>query len=175
MDAQRWLDALSGLGCPFCEPRPQIGPFWVFVAKLSTSSLYLSRDQRFRGRSLLILDGPHTVGLEALDDVRAHSMFDDLLRSSRALRAATGCDLMNQASLGNQIAHLHWHLIPRFVGDSRWGAPPWTTAPDDVPAHQLPEPELLALRDAIAQSLDKKSNPSPSPFLPGSGFVPSDE
>lgn len=155
MDAPRWLDALSGVGCPFCEPRERDGSFWMFVSKLSESSLYLSRDQRYRGRSLLILDGPHAVGLETLDDARALGMFDDLLRASRALRAATACDLMNQASLGNQIAHLHWHLIPRFIGDPRWGAPPWTSGPNDVPARALPEAELLLLRDSIVRALNR--------------------
>ena len=40
---------------------------------------------------------------------------------------------MNLASLGNQVPHLYWHVVPRFVSDSHFpgavlGCPPATRA-----------------------------------------------
>lgn len=32
-------------------------------------------------------------------------------------------DKINLASLGNQVPHLHWHVIPRFVGDPHFPNP----------------------------------------------------
>ena len=34
---------------------------------------------------------------------------------------------INLASLGNQVPHLHWHVIPRFADDAHFPAPIWAT------------------------------------------------
>ena len=133
MTPERWARELSGETCPFCAPREPDNAFWLTCAQLSRSTLHLSRDQRFEGRCLLIWDGPHAVGLGSLPHSDAMAMLSDVLSASRALERATGCELLNIATLGNQIAHLHFHLIPRTPSDPRWGAPPWTTGPDAIP------------------------------------------
>lgn len=153
MTDELWSSRVSGSDCPFCEPREDDGKFWIKISKLSASTLYLSRDQRYFGRCLLISDGPHQVGISSLSAERAHAMFEDLRRAGIAIEKAVKCELLNLASLGNQIAHLHWHLIPRFKDDLRWGAPPWTTGTHDVPAKALPEQELRALGELIASEL----------------------
>jgi diadenosine tetraphosphate (Ap4A) HIT family hydrolase len=43
----------------------------------------------------------------------------------RVLRAAMNPDKINIASLGNMVAHLHWHVIPRFVDDPHFPQPIW--------------------------------------------------
>lgn len=43
----------------------------------------------------------------------------------QALRAAMHPDKINLASLGNMVAHLHWHVIPRFVDDPHFPQPIW--------------------------------------------------
>lgn len=37
-------------------------------------------------------------------------------------------DKVNLASLGNQVAHLHWHVIARYQDDSHFPAPVWAPA-----------------------------------------------
>ncbi len=34
---------------------------------------------------------------------------------------------INLASLGNMVAHLHWHVIPRFADDPHFPQPVWGT------------------------------------------------
>jgi diadenosine tetraphosphate (Ap4A) HIT family hydrolase len=36
---------------------------------------------------------------------------------------------MNLASLGNLTPHVHWHIIPRLVGDPTYPKPIWAQAP----------------------------------------------
>jgi diadenosine tetraphosphate (Ap4A) HIT family hydrolase len=43
----------------------------------------------------------------------------------RVLRAAMHPDKINIASLGNMVAHLHWHVIPRFADDPHFPQPIW--------------------------------------------------
>lgn len=45
----------------------------------------------------------------------------------RVLRAAMHPDKINLASLGNMVAHLHWHVIPRFADDPHFPQPVWST------------------------------------------------
>jgi diadenosine tetraphosphate (Ap4A) HIT family hydrolase len=57
---------------------------------------------------------------------------DRLMRAvfacEEALRGLLAPDKVNLASLGNQVAHLHWHVIPRFEDDSRFPDPIWAPA-----------------------------------------------
>lgn len=43
----------------------------------------------------------------------------------RVLRTAMHPDKINLASLGNMVAHLHWHVIPRFADDPHFPQPIW--------------------------------------------------
>jgi len=42
-----------------------------------------------------------------------------------ALRELLAPDKINLASLGNQVPHLHWHVIPRFADDRHFPDPVW--------------------------------------------------
>ena len=63
--------------------------------------------------------------------------FADLLRAERAVARALRPDHMNLAVLGNIIPHLHWHVVPRYTSDPRWGAPIWPTSLADMPDTRL--------------------------------------
>jgi diadenosine tetraphosphate (Ap4A) HIT family hydrolase len=49
----------------------------------------------------------------------------------QALRSHLAPTKINLATLGNMVAHLHWHVIARFEGDSHFPAPVWATAQRD--------------------------------------------
>ena len=44
---------------------------------------------------------------------------------SQALLAATACDKLNVAALGNIVRQLHVHVVARFEGDPAWPGPVW--------------------------------------------------
>jgi diadenosine tetraphosphate (Ap4A) HIT family hydrolase len=52
----------------------------------------------------------------------------------RAVRAMLKPDKMNLASLGNQVPHLHWHVIPRWRDDQHFPDPIWAAARRVAPA-----------------------------------------
>jgi len=56
-----------------------------------------------------------------------------------ALRQIIAPDKINLASLGNQVPHLHWHVIARFVGDAHFPQPIWSARLRD------PDPARLAM------------------------------
>jgi diadenosine tetraphosphate (Ap4A) HIT family hydrolase len=63
---------------------------------------------------------------------------------------------INLASLGNQVAHLHWHVVARFDWDSHFPQPIWGSAnkPPLVPtAQQRLRLSLSELDDGVRQAL----------------------
>jgi diadenosine tetraphosphate (Ap4A) HIT family hydrolase len=58
---------------------------------------------------------------------RAHLM-QRVFVVETALRSLMKPDKINLASLGNLTPHLHWHVIPRFVGDRHFPRPVWAEA-----------------------------------------------
>jgi hypothetical protein len=50
----------------------------------------------------------------------------------RVLRELLHPDKINLASLGNQVPHLHWHVIPRFVDDAHFPDPVWVVRRRDT-------------------------------------------
>lgn len=68
-----------------------------------------------------------------------------------ALRAQLAPDKINLASLGNQVPHLHWHVIPRFEDDAHFPDPVWAAAKRRGTAHAT---DTAALARAIAAQLD---------------------
>ncbi len=49
----------------------------------------------------------------------------------RAMRDALSPTKINLASLGNFVAHVHWHVIPRFTDDPHFPQPVWATRQRD--------------------------------------------
>jgi diadenosine tetraphosphate (Ap4A) HIT family hydrolase len=68
----------------------------------------------------------------------------------RALRKTLAPAKINLASLGNMVAHVHWHVIPRFADDPHFPQPVWGTRQRDGVAAR---PGTGPLAQAIAAEL----------------------
>ena len=97
----------------------------IWIAQLSISTLSLYRDQRFRGYCLLRFDAWDATNLDTLSGEEYQAFMQDLRTASKAIRSAVTPDHMNYELLGNMDPHLHWHIIPRYKTDPRWGYPIW--------------------------------------------------
>ena len=153
MSDSEWQAKVAGAGCVLCAPRPDSNAEWDLVTRLSISSLYLARNQTYRGQCVLIFDPRHAARPDELSAEEWAALSADLHRASRAVVRAAKPDHVNVASLGNVAPHLHWHVIPRRIGDPRWGAPVWTTLGTDMPDTRLPETERAALLASLRESL----------------------
>lgn len=67
-----------------------------------------------------------------------------------ALRELMRPDKINLASLGNQVPHLHWHVIPRFPDDTHFPDPVWAAPKRAGRAHPV---DSTRLAQRIAQQL----------------------
>ena len=131
----------------------------IFIAELRVSTLLLFRDQRFRGYSILSFDPRNATSLESLSDEEYAAFFADIRTASSALRNALHPDHMNYELLGNTNPHLHWHIVPRYRSDPRWGRPIWEDYPRNeftINRYTLEDAAYLALIDQIQEHLPGK-------------------
>lgn len=145
-----WDDLVAGRGCPFDQSRTEPNDYWDSVAKLSVSTLCLSKNQAYRGQCILIFDPRHVTRLDELSTDEWNAYMDDLNRAINAIAAACRPDHLNVASEGNVIPHLHWHIVPRYKSDPRWGGPITMTTMEEMAYETLKDCDraslILALR-----------------------------
>ena len=150
---ESWEARLRGAGCTLCAPRPETNAEWDFVAKLRVSSLYLAKNQTYRGQCLVVFDPRHAPRPDDLSPHEWGELSADLHDAVRAVMRAVRPDHVNVASLGNVAPHLHWHVIPRTLGDPRWGAPIWTSDMSDMKDTRLTLGEQQELAARLRRSL----------------------
>ena len=78
----------------------------------------------------------------------------DIRTAELALIKAFNPDHINIASIGQVVPHLHWHIIPRYVDDPRWGGPIWMTDDAEMQKHYLQQNEYNDLTSRITAALD---------------------
>lgn len=65
----------------------------------------------------------------------------------QAVREALKPDKINLASLGNMVPHLHWHIIPRRIGDKNFPNTIWgKTQAGDARPEPLSQEQILVLK-----------------------------
>jgi diadenosine tetraphosphate (Ap4A) HIT family hydrolase len=110
-------------GCPACTA--QFSSPAQKVAELGTSTVYLNDDQFFPGWCMLLLKR-HATELWQLAPAERSALMDEVTRVAQALAVVFDAVKMNYELLGNQVGHIHWHLIPRRADDPAPRMPAWT-------------------------------------------------
>jgi diadenosine tetraphosphate (Ap4A) HIT family hydrolase len=75
------------------------------------------------------------------------ALMDAVWNVEQAMRSVMAPDKINLASLGNMTPHLHWHVIPRYLGDAHFPNPVWSEAV----LRTTDEPVLAARRALLPQ------------------------
>ena len=95
------------------------------IAEMEHSLVVLNRDQFFPGCTLLFTR-EHTTELFHLEPAVRQGLTEEVNRVAAALDRVFQPAKMNYELLGNMVAHMHWHLIPRFREDPLWPRPIWS-------------------------------------------------
>lgn len=67
----------------------------------------------------------HVAEMTELDAGNRRHLMNVVFAVETALRTMLAPDKVNLATLGNMVPHLHWHVIPRWRGDSHFPAAIW--------------------------------------------------
>jgi len=109
----------------------------------------LVHDRQYPGFCRVILN-EHVKELTDLGVGEQLQLMRTVLAAERALRVVAAPDKINLASLGNQVPHLHWHVIPRFLDDAHFPDPVWGSPHREGAAHAV---EKEQLREQLAELL----------------------
>jgi diadenosine tetraphosphate (Ap4A) HIT family hydrolase len=113
---------VSADDCPACAGRwPRADHR---IADLGPALAYLNEDQFFPGWTMVVLKRHATELFQLTPDERA-GLIEAVSDVARVLAAAFGAVKMNYELLGNQIPHVHWHVLPRLSDDPAPRAPAW--------------------------------------------------
>jgi diadenosine tetraphosphate (Ap4A) HIT family hydrolase len=122
------------------EGRPGETRFGARIFAGEVSDAYLQRAAVQRGYTIVIWRGRHVAEPTELADDEAARYWLEVLRVARALEAHLRPVKTNYDLLGNELPHLHTHLVPRYADDPR---PGW---PFPFPEEERPPIEERAFR-----------------------------
>jgi diadenosine tetraphosphate (Ap4A) HIT family hydrolase len=95
-----------------------------FIAELGLSKVYLHDDQFFSGWTVVVFQR-HATELFHLAPTERIQLMEEVNRVAKALAHAYEARKINYELLGNQLPHIHWHIIPRLTHDPAPQEPVW--------------------------------------------------
>jgi len=128
---------VSAASCVMCGKYG--GPSPLLIAELETTRAFLHEDQFFPGYVLLVLRR-HATELYELEAGERRAHLEEVSRVAEAIARVFPPVKMNYELLGNQVPHIHWHLVPRLPTDPDLRSPIWRV-----------EHQPLALDEAVAR------------------------
>ncbi len=75
----------------------------------------------------------HVAEMTDLSLEQQRALMEIVLRVERVQRTSLRPDKINLAAFGNQVPHLHWHIIARWADDAHFPQPVWATLPPATP------------------------------------------
>ncbi len=95
------------------------------ISDLGRTVAYLHADQFFPGWTVLVLKR-HATELFDLTREERSQLIEEVTEVSRTLAVVFDAVKINYELLGNQLPHIHWHLIPRLADDQAPRDAVWT-------------------------------------------------
>ena len=96
----------------------------LFIADLGLSMAYLHDDQFFPGWTVVVFKR-HATELFHLAPTERIQLMEEVSRFAKVVSEVFEAKKMNYELLGNQLPHIHWHLIPRVHSDPAPLEPVW--------------------------------------------------
>jgi len=136
------------LNCAYCMEGELVAKFGIKICDLTTSKLYLFKEQSHKGR-VIIAHNYHVGDMTQLTDEERTAFFADVAKVSKALQTAFCPDKVNYGAYGDTGHHLHFHLVPKYKEEYEWGGV-FAMNPDKV---YLSEEEYKDIIDQIQKHL----------------------
>ncbi|OGA16972.1 MAG: HIT family hydrolase [Betaproteobacteria bacterium RIFCSPLOWO2_02_FULL_63_19] len=133
------MTKLTAQGCELCNPDSE-----QILWQDGFCRVVLLDEPGYPGLCRVILE-QHISEMSDLSAPERARLMDAVFATEAALRAVLVPDKINLASLGNAVAHLHWHVIPRYRDDPHFPRPIWAEPCRSASAiHGTPDIERLA-------------------------------
>ena len=135
--------------CFYCRKDQRLHDLMSEIAPLRASTLYLFKEQTYRGRCVVAYRA-HVNELFELPDAELALFMRDVAQAARAMKAALGAAKINYGAYSDKMPHLHLHLVPKYPDGPSWGT---TFEMMPAPKKFLTEPDCAELIRAIKARL----------------------
>ncbi|MCG5513983.1 HIT family protein [Ectothiorhodospira shaposhnikovii] len=129
---------MAAASCPLCTPQDE-----TLIWQDENCRVIQVDDPDYPGFCRVIWHD-HVTEMSDLPPLEQQHLMSVVLATERALRALMKPDKINLASFGNQVPHLHWHVIPRYREDAHFPESIWGCRQRESSPGQAPEREILA-------------------------------
>ena len=123
------------------------------IVDLGLSRAYLHEDQFFPGWTVVVFKR-HATELFHLAPTERIQLMEEVNLVAKTLAQIYDAKKMNYELLGNQLPHIHWHVIPRLAGDQAPLEPVWRVQHEPV---GLAPPDLQTEIQRIQTTLNLKA------------------
>lgn len=100
-----------------------------FISNLGLSKAYLHEDQFFPGWTVVVFQR-HATELFQLAPTERFQLIEEVNLVAKILSEIYQAKKINYELLGNQLPHIHWHLVPRLADDPAPREPVWCVPHD---------------------------------------------
>ena len=118
--------------CFYCVKDHRLTDIMIKICDLEASTLYLFKEQTYRGRCLVAYK-EHKSELFDLSDDERNAFMKDVARVAKAMSEAFGAYKINYCAYANKMTHLHYHIVPKYEGGPGFGGT----------FEMMPEPKVL--------------------------------
>lgn len=102
-----------------------------FLGEYRLTKAYLFEDQFFVGWTVLVLK-EHVSELFRLSQAARSFLMEEVSNVAQTVAQVFDAKKINYELLGNQVPHIHWHLIPRLKTDPDPLKPVWCVPHEPV-------------------------------------------
>lgn len=137
-------------GCFYCENGEKLNSLMLDICKLPNSIVYLNRDQKHKGR-LIVLFKDHKTEYFQLTEEENSGYFKELAIAAKAVYQLYHPDKINYATFGDNVPHVHVHVVPKYKDGLNWGNP----FDDTLPKKFLTDEEYAVMIKEIRTEITK--------------------
>ncbi len=133
--------------CPLCTPRHEV--IWASPE----IDVIAVEDARWPGY-VRVIWRDHVAEMTDLNAAQRQRLMSVVWCVEAAQRGVLHPRKVNVAALGNQVPHLHWHVIPRWVDDANWPDAIWAPARRESPSLRVPAETLARFQAELRTGLE---------------------
>lgn len=106
--------------CLYCTKNSTLNSLMIEITKLEISTLYLFKEQTYKGRCIVSFD-KHVNELFELSEEELELFMQDVVKVAKTLKKVFNADKINYGIYSDKLPHLHFHIVPKYIDETSWG------------------------------------------------------
>ena len=111
----------KSLDCLYCQRNELQKNLMIEICDLGASTLFLFKEQSHIGRCVVAYKD-HVKELFELSETDRNAFMADVCSVAAAMQKAFSPAKINYGAYSDKLAHLHFHLVPKYEGGLGFGA-----------------------------------------------------